>query len=182
MIIWIDGTYGVGKTTVAEKLCDLFGSSPPLVLHSDEYWQTFLKSSCRGGGCFPQNNTAFINEFKSIILDCLNEDCKLLIVDMALTDKKCRDGLLNELVATDIDILHFILDADNQIIRNRILSDEVREQKEQHIRAIIPNKTFLSENYKGAIWIDTGKVSPAEEIYRIYIESQKYKATAEYLC
>ena len=31
MIIWIDGTYGVGKTTVASELMERFSKSMPIV-------------------------------------------------------------------------------------------------------------------------------------------------------
>ena len=36
MIIWIDGTYGVGKTTVAKQLKKKWGSETEL-LEADEY-------------------------------------------------------------------------------------------------------------------------------------------------
>ena len=42
MIIWIDGTYGVGKTTVAKQLKKKWGSETEL-LEADEYINETIK-------------------------------------------------------------------------------------------------------------------------------------------
>lgn len=39
MIIWIDGTYGVEKTTVASELIERFSNSEAEFLQSDRYRQ-----------------------------------------------------------------------------------------------------------------------------------------------
>ncbi len=172
MIIWIDGTFGVGKSTVTAELEELFALENPQIFSSDEEWISFLEKDFRGGGCFPQNNSDFICIFRKRILDCLKAG-NLVIVDMALTDEKCKNGLLDELQAEGVVILHFILTADEQIIKERILNDELREQKADHIRKITQNRNFLLKHFKDAIWLDTEEGTPAKKIFQVYKDFQK---------
>lgn len=76
MIIWVDGTYGVGKTAVAKKIREKLGSVAEL-LESDYYSNETLKKIVEEaetsrtmphmGGTLPQNNMRFIKEFKRVI-------------------------------------------------------------------------------------------------------------------
>lgn len=77
MIIWIDGTYGVGKTTVASELMERFSNSEAEFLQSDRYrqemWDEMVAESKRTncmpdfGGFCPQNNIKFLEKMKGII-------------------------------------------------------------------------------------------------------------------
>ena len=45
MIIWIDGTYGVGKTAVAKRLKERFSDNKAELLESDYYSDCLLYTS-----------------------------------------------------------------------------------------------------------------------------------------
>lgn len=172
MVIWIDGTFGVGKSKAAAELVELFALENPMVLNSDEEWFSFIERGYPGGGCFPQNNSDFICRFRRCILDCLKAS-NLVIVDMALTDDMCKTGLLEQLLAEGADVVHFVLDASDQVIEERISNDELREQKDDHIRKIARNREFLRKNFKDAIWLDTEKCSPADRMFQIVTNLRK---------
>lgn len=172
MLIWIDGTFGVGKSKVAADLEELFAMQNPRILNSDEEWASFIGKDYRGGGCFPQNNSDFICRFRRCILDCLKTS-DLVIVDMALTDEMCKKGLLEHFLAEGIEVVHFVLTANDQVIKERISNDESREQKDDHIRKIARNREFLQNNFKDAIWLETEQGSPANKIFQIVSNLQK---------
>lgn len=98
---------------------------------------------------------------------------RIVIVDMALTELRCRDELLGKLQSEGVDILHFILDADNEVIKERILFDKIRDEKDSQIKKIAQNKKFFLDNYKNAIWINAGRPSPADDIFQICVQHQK---------
>ena len=43
MIVWLDGTFGVGKSTVASKIVEKLSDRQVKYLDSDFYWSEFLK-------------------------------------------------------------------------------------------------------------------------------------------
>lgn len=73
MIIWIDGAYGVGKTTVARKVKEILGGDTEIV-DSDYYYQEMINENglLALGGTLPQNNKVFLARFKKVIEDNLN--------------------------------------------------------------------------------------------------------------
>ena len=104
MIIWIDGTYGVGKTAVAKRLKERFSDNKAELLESDYYSEESLKrlveeakannSFPHIGGTLPQNNMRFIKEFRELIEEKSKNSEKYLIVDMALTMQECKKELV----------------------------------------------------------------------------------------
>ena len=163
MIIWVDGTYSVGKTTVAKKTAARLGSEAEL-LESDYYSNETLKriveeaeeshSLPHLGGCLPQNNMRFIREFKELIKEKSKDTNKKLIIDMALTRKECKENLFDCLQKEAKDIVHIILTADKEAIKERIKKDTNR-MKDIALDWMVDNIEFLDSNYPDAIWIKT---------------------------
>lgn len=50
MIIWINGTYGIGKTTVIKKIEQKLGSNKCKVISSDEFCEKNKEIFALGGG------------------------------------------------------------------------------------------------------------------------------------
>lgn len=127
MIIWIDGTYGVGKTAVSMKIRELSADCEIEVLESDVYAeQTFKKvmekakkQNCLPaiGGTLPQNNIEFLEEFKNLIEQKVQSENKKILVDMSLTMKECKENLFDALICEGMEVLHIILVADENTIR-----------------------------------------------------------------
>lgn len=165
MIIWVDGTYGVGKTTVAKRLATRFGSEAEL-LESDYYSNETLKKIIEEaelthsyphiGGCLPQNNMRFIREFKELIKEKSKDTNKKLIIDMALTRVGCKENLFECIQKEGQDIVHIILTADKETIEERIGKDTNR-MKTVALEWLADNIEFLNRNYPDAIRIKTDK-------------------------
>lgn len=164
MIIWIDGTYGVGKTTVAAKVKESFSDSNAELLESDYYSNESLKRLVEEakannrfphiGGTLPQNNMRFIQEFRELIEDKSQDTDKKIIVDMALTMKECKEELFDRLISDGKSILHIILTADKDTIKSRIKNDGNR-MKEIALEWFTWNITFLDRNFPDATRIKT---------------------------
>lgn len=164
MIIWIDGTYGVGKTAVAKRLKEKFPDGNIELLESDYYSNEVLKrlveeakannSFPKIGGTLPQNNIDFIKEFREMIEGKIQKENKNVIVDMALTRKECKEELFDYLKSKGANIAHIILTADEDIIRERIRNDGSRI-KEIALDWLAQNMVFLDNNFPDAIRIKT---------------------------
>lgn len=188
MIIWLDGTFGVGKTTIAYSLKDKFGDSAE-VLDSDCYKEFHKKdiekwmenpiennNEKKKIGTLLQNDGNFIEEFKNLIEEKAIKNDKKLIVTMALTEKKCKEALFDCLKKEQKDMIHIILTAEENNIIERIKKDENKSRdKHNALEWLKPNIDFLEKNYPNDIWIKTDNRdidSIVDEIIKI-IESKE---------
>lgn len=161
MILWINGTYGVGKTSVANEIRNLYKYNSK-VLEPDEIWMSSLKSNPKiifGDGTSPQNNKNFIKILYSTIeKELLNYD-GLLIVPMTITDSIGYDSLIERL-GNKYRLKHVILESKKEIIVKRINKDKERD-KSFALTYLDINIKFL-ENIDEAIHIDTSNLTPKE--------------------
>ncbi len=67
MIIWINGTYGVGKTSTALKICEKLKNKKVELISSDYYQEIIKEIAELGGRVLPQNNKLFLSKFKEIV-------------------------------------------------------------------------------------------------------------------
>lgn len=170
MIIWIDGTYGIGKTTIILKMKEILKETNLEILDSDSSFLEMIKSDDRlaSGGVMPQNNINFIKKFKKEIEDALIDTKRIIIVDMTLTQTECKEKLFDHLME-DNNILHFILTASKEFIKLRILNDDKREDKDFALEHLDEILLFLEKNFKDAIWIDVENENN-EDIAKIIIK------------
>lgn len=165
MVIWIDGTYGIGKSTVALKIKENLSNANKdfIILESDEVYLNMIQENpiLAFGGSLPQNNDNFISRFKKAIIENKNKN---LIVVMALTQNKCKEDLFECLVNSKINIMHFILTAKEETIKFRINTDEKRERRVA-LEFLEFNQKFLIDNFKDAKYINTENKS-VEEVAR----------------
>lgn len=165
MIIWIDGPYGVGKTTIITELQKQFTDNDAEFLLSDYFYRQSLKqlieeskaskSFPHFGGTMPQNNMRFLQDFRNLIEEKEKNTKKKLIIDMALTMKECKENLFDSLKNEGINIIHIILSAEEETIKSRIINDETREQKTAFLDNLAKNISFLDENFTDAIKVST---------------------------
>lgn len=162
MIVWIDGTYGVGKSAVAKELSQSSDLQNIVLMDSDEYYFPGLNSGRYfGGGTSPQNNKRFLSDFKGLIETEASKPDTTVIVVMTLSMDECREHLLLPLAMKFHDFLHVILTADKNTILSRIHADHKRDQSwaAQHLDRTL---VYLKENYPQAEWINTNSLTPTE--------------------
>lgn len=159
IIIWLDGTYGVGKSTVAEAIKE---NCPQIeILDSDDYW--LKKIPFTGGGFFPQINKGFSIRFKNVIEDRIVSGCKQLLVNMALTDDVCKKWLFDPLQESYKNMFHIILMASDDVLKSRIMND-TDSNRDVHLamRELESNIDFLANNYSDAVRICTDNKSVSD--------------------
>ncbi len=155
MIIWINGTYGVGKTTTIDKLKEKLESHNCSIISSDEFHKKNPHIFDSGGGCYPQNNKKFNKYFKEHIIEIIKHNTKkYIIIDMALTDKICKEQLFDYFVNKEKNLIHIILTASKETIKSRIRNDKNRDYTDI-ISYLDYNLHFLEQNYDNAIRINT---------------------------
>lgn len=159
MIIWLDGTYGVGKSSVAEEIqkkCSYIEN-----FDSDDYYQKMLKKGFGiGGGVTLQTNEKLLKNLKAEIEKMASAKYAPLIIQMALTDKKCKEILFDEL-RKKLNIFHIVLTANRDTITSRIESNAGRD-KEFAKGKLVSNMEFLSTNFPDAIEISTENRSASD--------------------
>lgn len=172
MIIWIDGTYGVGKTSVVMEIQKKIKEERFEVLESDCFFLDMLRNNpLIGGGTIPQNNIKFIEYFRNKIEEKMKNSHKDLIIVMSLTQIECKELLFDYFIKKDASMKHFILTANTETIKLRIKSNKDKDRDiELANNYLESNMTFLSNNYKDAIIINTENkniAKVAEEIIEL---------------
>lgn len=178
MVIWIDGVRGVGKTKVCEGLMKAKINYNFELLNSDQYYINMIKKNAflaLNTGTLPQNNKNFIIEFRNVIKSKIKNEEKNLIIDMALTEKECKDGLIDSLKKDGINILHIILSASKESLINRIRNDSNRD-KEDALNLLENNLKFLETEFSQDEWIETDNKCISDIVKEIInIEKCKHK-------
>ena len=181
-IIWLDGASGVGKTTVANFLTNELMENEITVdnVDSDYYYQEkYLlnpkidQSKVKS----PWADECFLKYFKGqLVLFCEKND--ILVVQMALTDDKCRKILLESL-GEKVGIKHIILNASKQTIKDRLKERATKGlAQRQALERLDWNIAYLNKYYKEDTWINTEERSAenvADEIFSMIEKSRLQK-------
>ncbi|WP_329459209.1 NUDIX hydrolase [Streptomyces sp. NBC_01497] len=125
MIVWINGAFGAGKTSVARELVDLIPNS---TLYDPDVVGAGL------GRLLPQKRLAEVDDYQDLpiwrrlVVDAaaalLAEVGGVLVVPMTLLRQDYRDEMFGGLAARRIPVRHVLLTADETILRERIARRE----------------------------------------------------------
>ena len=118
MIIWINGSFGVGKTSTAELLKNELDNS---IIYDPEEIGEFLSNMFN----HEKDDFQDYELWRTLNSDILKYMCsiyEIVIVPMTITNNKYYDEIVNELEASGIKINHFILYASKENIINRLNS------------------------------------------------------------
>lgn len=165
MILWINGTYCVGKTDVSGRLKEKISADDAELLELDNYSDSIMGkilknpkesnnnsySDIDGASLF---DIQFYEEFRKMIEEKAH---KILIIDTTITDKACKNIVFDYLSKKYDDLLHVILVADEDTIKLRIQNDDKRKQDDKLFALINlkSNLSFMEENFKDAVRIKT---------------------------
>ena len=155
VIVWIDGTYGIGKSTIASEIIARNELTDTVLKDSDQSWRDMISQNpWKICGKYPQQrHEHFIHWFREEIEVAAHQH-ETVIVSMALTAEECKTGLYEYLRKRGNHILHIILTASTETILERIENDESRD-KDFARRHLSSNVRFLEQNYSDAIWVNT---------------------------
>lgn len=176
MIVWINGAFSAGKTSVACELIDLIPNS------------TLYDPELIGGGLrtmLPQKKLAEVTDFQDLpiwrrlVVDTaaalLAELSGVLVVPMTLLRQDYRDEMFGGLASRRIPVRHVLLTAEETILRQRIAAREefsddpghtgrIREPAYDHIE---PYRAALDWIEADAHTIDTSSLTPRATAERI---------------
>lgn len=121
MIIWINGPYGIGKSTLAERLrerispsflfdAELVGDAVRENLPEQFFKETYEEILMWGEIC-----CKLLKELDSCFDGCV-------LVPMTLIRAESAASIIGRLKADGVNIKHILLEADSSTIRERILS------------------------------------------------------------
>lgn len=135
MIIWINGAFGSGKSSVAEaidkKLENSFVYDPEQAGYF--LWHVFPDELKRKGNF---QHIAMWREFNYKILKYINDNYNgVTIAPMTVYVKQYYDEIIGNLIHGGVSVKHFILSASKQTIINRLVhrGDSENDWEAQHI-------------------------------------------------
>lgn len=167
-IIWIDGTFGSGKTAVANVIAKRINNM--CLLEFDALQKEYKPNSISDffGERYPEAKRYLIDALRNKILTLIQGgDYDYIIVPIALINDYCNQKLVNTFV--DVECYHFILTASEKILYQRIENQENRDvdlAKTYFQTATI----YLKNHYSDAFRIDTSDMnidSVAEKIIKM---------------
>ncbi|MFE6000651.1 NUDIX domain-containing protein [Streptomyces sp. NPDC056454] len=176
MVVWINGAFGAGKTSVAGELIDLIPNS---TLYDPELTGAGLR------GLLPQKKLAEVDDFQDLriwrrlVVDTaaalLAEVPGVLVVPMTLLRQEYRDEIFGGLASRRIPVRHVLLSPEETILRRRIAGRVEypgdREQSERVNRwaydHIGPYRDALGWITEDAHVVDNGALTPRETAERI---------------
>ena len=170
-IIWIDGTFGSGKTTVAKVIAGKISNANLLEF---DFLQLKYKPSCISdilGLRYPEAKRylveALVKEMQEILQEGIYE---YLIIPIALINDYCNEKLITGF--SDVENYHFILTASRDVWYKRISEQENRDV-DLALSYETQAKMYLETHYSEAIWIDTSNMtidSVADKIIEIIVD------------
>lgn len=169
-IIWIDGTFGSGKTAVANVVAKKMRNS--YLLEFDALQMKYKPTSIFDlfGERYPESKKYLIDGLIKEMLKIIQEGSyDYLIIPIALINDDCNERLVNSFA--NIENYHFILTVANEILYQRIHTQENRDVDlaETYMSNAI---MYLNNHYSDALRIDTSDMNidnVAEEIVKVIV-------------
>ncbi|WP_329561877.1 NUDIX hydrolase [Kitasatospora sp. NBC_01266] len=171
MIIWVNGTFGVGKSSACRELVELL---PGSTLFDPEGIGDYLR------GVLPRRRLAEVGDYQDLpawrrlvpeaAATVLAEVPGTLVVPMTLLREAYRDEIFGALAARGLTVHHFVLHAEETILRERIGHDtrfpddpaadaECRRWRLAHLPVYQQARTWL---HRDARVLDTADLTPRQ--------------------
>jgi hypothetical protein len=166
VIIWINGAFGAGKTTLAEEL---HRRLPRAVLYDPECIGYLLREWLPGPGDF-QDLPSWRELVIATALSLRRHHADTLIAPMTLIRDEYQAEIFGGLAAAGEPVLHVFLALDEAVLRRRITSrvlhpgDPVREQRVRefglgHVDAAV---AVAARQPPGTLLLRADQLSPAD--------------------
>lgn len=116
MVVWLNGSFGVGKTTIAKELAKRIDGS---FIYDPENLGAFLRDNLQYNYADYQEYDLWRKYNYEIIKD-LAGHYKVVIIPMTLTNKEYYNEIIGNLMISGIDVKHIILTASKETITKRL--------------------------------------------------------------
>ncbi|MFI9275470.1 NUDIX domain-containing protein [Kitasatospora sp. NPDC052896] len=171
MIVWVNGTFGAGKTSTCRELVQLL---PGSTLYDPEQVGQALRV------LLPRERLDRVTDFQDlpswrrlvpqVAVAMLAEVPGPLVVPMTLLRQEYRDEIFGELAARGLSVHHFVLDAEETILRERIVrseevpgdpeaSERCRRRRLRHLPVYQQARGWL---HRDAQVVDTARLTPRQ--------------------
>ncbi|MGW2632533.1 NUDIX hydrolase [Streptomyces chattanoogensis] len=176
MIVWLNGTFGAGKTTTAHELLDLL---PGSTLYDPELLGSGLRLMLPAKRFEEIDDYQDLPSWRRMVVDTaaalLTEVPGPLVTPMTLLRQEYRDEIFGSLAARRIPVRHVLLHAEETILRERIAG---RTEPQGDPEADASLRRWCLEHlgpYTGALdWIrddahvvDTSRLTPRQTAERV---------------
>jgi adenylylsulfate kinase-like enzyme len=162
MIVWLNGAFGVGKTTIAHRLCELRGD---LRLFDPEWLGYMLSSNLHGLDIADFQDLApwrtLVPQVARGMTDIAGRD--LVAVQSVLVEDYWHElhrGILDQ----RLDVFHVVLDADETTLRERIARDDIERDAAQwrldHLDGFVRSRKWLTT--EADLVVDTSRARPTD--------------------
>ena len=175
MIIWINGGFGAGKTTLAEEL---HGRLPDAVVYDPEDVGLMLWKWMPPNGDF-QHLPSWRELVVATALSLRRHHAETLIVPMSLIRDAYRAEILGGLADAGEEVLHVFLEADAGVLRERLNARVTHPGREWDQAARAFGMTGLDEMVAaaarqpgGTLILRSDRLTPAELADEVLARSQ----------
>ncbi len=160
VLIWINGTFGAGKTTTARSLVE---QRPALRLFDPEWVGYMLTSNLQGIAIDDFQDLAAWRQLVPVVARHLTEISgqHLVAVQTVLSEAYWHE-LRGGLAAEGLEVFHVVLDADPDTLRARILADaeerSAQEWRLDHLPLYAASRAWLLD--AADLVVDTASLGP----------------------
>ncbi len=165
VIIWINGGFGAGKTTLAEEL---HRRLPDAVVYDPEDVGLMLWKWMRPNGDF-QHLPSWRELVVATALSLRRHQAETLIVPMSLIRDAYRAEILGGLADADEEVLHVFLEADAGVLRERLnarVTDRDREwdqaARDFGMTTVDEMMAAAARQPDGTLMLRSDRLTPAE--------------------
>jgi len=164
VIIWLNGTFGVGKTSTAERLAALVPDSR--VLDPETVGQ-LLRANL---GDLPVPDFQDWPAWRPLVAAALIEVARMtgqhVIAPQTVLKREYLDQILAPLRAAELEVFHVVLDASDAVLRSRIDgTDEAKEWRLAHLDEYRTARLWMVES--ADFVVDTAASTPPQIARRI---------------
>ncbi|MEV5128263.1 NUDIX domain-containing protein [Streptomyces decoyicus] len=176
MIVWLNGTFGAGKTTAAHELLDLL---PGSTLYDPELLGSGLRLMLPAKRFEEIDDYQDLPAWRRMVVDTaaalLTEVPGPLVTPMTLLRQEYRDEIFGSLAARRIPVRHVLLHAEETILRARIAGREdpaanaeaTESQRRWSLEHLGPYADALSWLQGDAHVVDTTRLTPRQTAERV---------------
>ncbi|MFC1420284.1 NUDIX hydrolase [Streptacidiphilus cavernicola] len=170
MIVWVNGTFGAGKTSTARELQALI---PGSTVFDPESVGAYLRWILPPGELVGLTDFQDLTAWRRLVPDTaaalLAQLPGTLIVPMTLLRQDYRDEVFGALAARRVPVHHLLLHAEETILRKRIEGDDqearaARQWRLDHLDAYRRARGWLERD---CVTVDTAEATPRQVAERI---------------